>query len=210
MWLAYWSEEENQHKNKWIFFSVFSALGIASVIFMFFRICMLTKGVIKLGRDVHHDMVEKLIKAPINLFHETIPRGQIYNRLSKDLDQMNFSMWALGDLLISLFSVIGAFVLCGYYDPFSLLYMPIVFIAGYFVTRFYLRGSRPLTRISSISRSNRLQYSAGCSILQAGKMYCIFPGESLVTVRSQVTSRPLKPLGRSLETIDRSKKPRNR
>ena len=153
MWLAYWSEEENQHKNKWIFFSVFSALGIASVIFMFFRICMLTRGVIKLGRDVHHDMIEKLIKAPINLFHETIPRGQIYNRLSKDLDQMNFSMWALGDLLISLFSVIGAFVLCGYYDPFSLLYMPIVFIAGYFVTRFYLRGSRPLTRISSISRS---------------------------------------------------------
>ena len=153
LWLAYWSEEENQQKNKWIFFSVFSALGIASVIFMFFRICMLTRGVIKLGRDVHRDMVERLIKAPINLFHETIPRGQIYNRLSKDLDTMNFSMWALGDLLISLFSVIGAFVLCGVYDPFSLLYMPVVFILGYFVTRFYLRGSRPLTRISSISRS---------------------------------------------------------
>ena len=153
LWLAYWSKEENQQKNKWIFFSVFSALGIASVIFMFFRICMLTRGVIKLGRDVHRDMVERLIKAPINLFHETIPRGQIYNRLSKDLDTMNFSMWALGDLLISLFSVIGAFVLCGVYDPFSLLYMPVVFILGYFVTRFYLRGSRPLTRISSISRS---------------------------------------------------------
>ena len=28
MWLAYWSEEENQQKNKWIFFSVFSALDI--------------------------------------------------------------------------------------------------------------------------------------------------------------------------------------
>ena len=153
LWLAYWSKEENQHKNKWVFFSVFSALGIASIIFMFFRICMLTRGVIKLGREVHRDMVERLIKAPINLFHETIPRGQIYNRLSKDLDTMNFSMWALGDLLISLFSVIGAFVLCGIYDPYSLLYMPVVFIVGYFVTKFYLRGSRPLTRISSISRS---------------------------------------------------------
>ena len=120
---------------------------------MFFRICMLTKGVVKLGRDVHRDMVEKLIKAPINLFHETIPRGQIYNRLSKDLDTMNFSMWALGDFLISVLSVIGSFVLCGIYDPYSLLYMPFVFIIGYFVTKFYLQGSRPLTRISSISRS---------------------------------------------------------
>ena len=153
LWLAYWSKEENQTKNKWVFFSVFSILGIVSVVFMFFRICMLTKGIVKLGRDVHRDMVEKLIKAPINLFHETIPRGQIYNRLSKDLDTMNFSMMALGDFLISVLSVIGSFVLCGIYDPYSLLYMPFVFIIGYFVTKFYLQGSRPLTRISSISRS---------------------------------------------------------
>ena len=153
LWLAYWSKAENQTKNKWVFFSVFSSLGIVSVVFMFFRICMLTKGVVKLGRDVHRDMIDKLIKAPINLFHETIPRGQIYNRLSKDLDTMNFSMWALGDFLISLLSVVGSFVLCGIYDPYSLLYMPFVFIIGYFVTKFYLQGSRPLTRISSISRS---------------------------------------------------------
>ena len=153
LWLAYWSKAENQTKNKWVFFSVFSSLGIVSVVFMFFRICMLTKGVVKLGRDVHRDMIDKLIKAPINLFHETIPRGQIYNRLSKDLDTMNFSMWALGDFFISLLSVVGSFVLCGIYDPYSLLYMPFVFIIGYFVTKFYLQGSRPLTRISSISRS---------------------------------------------------------
>ena len=158
-WLAYWSEKDNQEKTeedpkyKWIFFSVFSALGLISVLFMFFRVWMLTRGVIRLGRTVHRDMIEKLIKAPINLFHETIPRGQIYNRLSKDLDTMNFSIFALGDLLISLLSVIGAFILCGYYDPTSLLYMPVVFVFGYFITKFYLGGSRPMTRIASISRS---------------------------------------------------------
>jgi ABC-type multidrug transport system fused ATPase/permease subunit len=159
LWLAYWSQEKNQNKSKeepkykWIFFSIFSGLGLLSVFFMFLRIIMLTKGVIRLGRTVHRDMVERLIKAPINLFHETVPRGQIYNRLSKDLDHMNFSMWSLGDLLTSLLSVIGSFVLCGIYDKYSLLYMPIVFIVGYYVTKFFLSGSRPLTRIASISRS---------------------------------------------------------
>ena len=159
LWLAYWSEEDNQKKSqkdsasKWIFFGIFSGLGLLSVFFMFLRIIMLTKGVIRLGRRVHRDMVERLIKAPINLFHETVPRGQIYNRLSKDLDHMNFSMWSFGDLLTSLLSVIGSFVLCGIYDQYSLLYMPIVFIVGYFVTTFFLKGSRPLTRIASISRS---------------------------------------------------------
>ena len=159
LWLAFWSEEENQKKSldnkkyKWIFFGIFSGLGLLSVFFMFLRIIMLTKGVIRLGRTVHRDMVERLIKAPINLFHETVPRGQIYNRLSKDLDHMNFSMWSFGDLLTSLLSVIGSFVLCGIYDKYSLLYMPVVFIVGYYVTTFFLSGSRPLTRIASISRS---------------------------------------------------------
>jgi len=159
LWLAYWSEDKNQERSKddpkykWIFFGIFSGLGLLSVFFMFLRIIMLTKGVVRLGRTVHRDMIERLIKAPINLFHETVPRGQIYNRLSKDLDHMNFSMWALGDLLISLLSVIGSFILCGIYDTYSLLYMPVVFIVGFFVTTFYLSGSRPLTRIASISRS---------------------------------------------------------
>jgi len=159
LWLAYWSEDKNQERSKddpkykWIFFGIFSGLGLLSVFFMFLRIIMLTKGVVRLGRTVHRDMIERLIKAPINLFHETVPRGQIYNRLSKDLDHMNFSMWALGDLLISLLSVIGSFILCGIYDTYSLLYMPIAFIVGFFVTTFYLSGSRPLTRIASISRS---------------------------------------------------------
>ena len=159
LWLAHWSEDENQEKSqkdkrlKWIFFGIFSGLGFLSVFFMFLRIIMLTKGVIRLGKTVHRDMIERLIKAPINLFHETVPRGQIYNRLSKDLDHMNFSMWAFGDLLTSLLTVLGAFVLCGIYDKLSLLYMPVVFIVGYFVTTFYLSGSRPLTRIASISRS---------------------------------------------------------
>ena len=102
LWLAYWSEDENQEKSKddpkykWIFFGIFSGLGLLSVFFMFLRIIMLTKGVVRLGRTVHRDMIERLIKAPINLFHETVPRGQIYNRLSKDLDHMNFSMCAFG------------------------------------------------------------------------------------------------------------------
>ena len=98
-------------------------------------------------------MIEKLIKAPINLFHEIIPRGQIYNRLSKDLDSLIDSMWNLGDILISLLSVITSFILCGIYDFYSLFYMPIVFIFGYFITSFFLYGSRPLTRMASISFS---------------------------------------------------------
>ena len=44
-------------------------------------------------------MIECLIKAPICTFHETIPKGQIFNRLSKDINEVdNNIMRSLTDL----------------------------------------------------------------------------------------------------------------
>ena len=159
LWLAYWSKPENQEesqnekKSKWIFFGVYCALNLSSVFFIFLRIYLLTVGIIRLGRYLHKDMIVKLVRAPINLFHETIPRGQIFNRLSKDLDSLNFSIFSVGDTLVCFLSCIGSFVLCAIYDIYSILYMPIVLFVGYFITKFYLIGSRPLTRLEAISRS---------------------------------------------------------
>jgi len=130
-----------------------SDLNLSSVFFIFLRIYLLTVGIIRLGRYLHKDMIIKLVRAPINLFHETIPRGQIFNRLSKDLDSLNFSIFSVGDTLVCFLSCIGSFVLCAIYDFFSILYMPIILVCGYFITRFYLIGSRPLTRLEAISRS---------------------------------------------------------
>ena len=159
LWLAFWSKPENQTKSendqnsKWIFYSIYCALNLASVIYIFLRIYLLTVGIIRLGRYLHKDMIVKLIRAPINLFHETIPRGQIFNRLSKDLDALNFSIFSVGDTLVCFLSCVGSFILCAIYDLYAICYMPIVFVIGYFITRFYLKGSRPLTRLEAISRS---------------------------------------------------------
>ena len=159
LWLAYWSlpenqeESQNDQKSKWIFFGVYCALNFSSVFFIFLRIYLLTVGIIRLGRYLHKDMIIKLVRAPINLFHETIPRGQIFNRLSKDLDALNFSIFSVGDTLVCFLSCVGSFVLCAIYDLYSIIYMPFVLVVGYFITRFYLKGSRPLTRLEAISRS---------------------------------------------------------
>ena len=159
LWLAFWSRPENQVESqnntdsKWIFYGVYCALSLFSVFFIFLRIFMLTRGIVRLGRYLHKDMIIKLVRAPINLFHEIIPRGQIFNRLSKDLDSLNMSVFTVGDTLVCFLASVGSFILCGIYDPISLLYMPIILILGFFITKFYLIGSRPLTRLEAISRS---------------------------------------------------------
>ena len=159
LWLAYWSLPENQEESqtnkdsKWIFYGIYCALSLFSVFFIFLRIFMLTRGIVRLGRYLHKDMIVKLVRAPINLFHEIIPRGQIFNRLSKDLDSLNMSVFSVGDTLVCFLASVGSFILVAIYDPLSILYMPIILILGFFITKFYLLGSRPLTRLEAISRS---------------------------------------------------------
>ena len=154
-WLAYRSKPENQKKTKekWNFFIIYTALGLGSIIFIFLRIYFLSKSSIKLTRNVHIDMIDKLIKAPINLFHETIPRGQIFNRLSKDLENLTFTFYTIGELLVGFFTILGALVLNSIFDIYSIIYIPLILIFGCFISKFYLIGARQLTRLEAISHS---------------------------------------------------------
>ena len=40
---------------------------------------------IRASRKIHQEMIDKLLKAPINLFFDMTPVGTIMNRFSKDL-----------------------------------------------------------------------------------------------------------------------------
>ena len=159
IWLAYWSSPKNQDiskndkKSKWTFFYVYCGLSASSVIFCLIYTALMAFGHLRLSRYLHKDMILHLVKAPINLFHDTIPRGQIYNRLTKDLDTCLFNYYPLKGTIDCLLKCLSSFILCAIYDIFSLIYMPFIFIFGYIITKFFLKGSRPLTRIEAISRS---------------------------------------------------------
>ena len=108
---------------------------------------------IHLARNLHRDMLVGLINSPINLFHETVPRGQIFNRLSGDLEDVLFTMFGVGSFLVEILSVFGVIILCSIYDKFSLIFIPFLSIFGFLLTRFYLNGQRPLSRLEKISKS---------------------------------------------------------
>jgi ABC-type multidrug transport system fused ATPase/permease subunit len=143
LWLAYWSSPENQdiskndEKSKWVFFFVYCGLSVSSVIFGLIYTSLLAFGHLRLSRYLHKDMILHLVKAPINLFHDTIPRGQIYNRLTKDLDTCLFNYYSLKGTIDCLLRCISSFILCAIYDIYSLIYMPFIFIFGYIITKFF-------------------------------------------------------------------------
>ena len=72
----------NLKKNFLIFFRI--SLG---TIFLNFVIRFITTRITLYSmKVVHRKMIYRLIKAPINLFHDVVPVGQILNRLTHDIE----------------------------------------------------------------------------------------------------------------------------
>ena len=156
LWLSYWSKDENREKKKktkWEYFGIYSLLSGGNIFFIFLRDFLLVLGMMKFQRNLHFDMLNKLIKAPINLFYDIIPEGQIMNRFSKDIDNLISSIFIIGYIFKDLLSSIGALINCGIYDLNSFIAIPIFTVLGIIISIFYLRGSRALSRMEAISRS---------------------------------------------------------
>jgi len=63
--------------------------GAATGIFVFFRALILVLGAYRSSRILQREMLNKVLSAPINLYYDVTPIGQILNRFSKDLDVLD-------------------------------------------------------------------------------------------------------------------------
>ena len=129
-------------------------MNISGGIFVIFRLIILYKGSVRVSKCIHDGMINKLIRAPINLYHDTVPKGQILNRLSKDLGLVDmFLFWDYHLVTADFFTILGAIVICSIFMYYSIIMFPLIFYIGVRLIRFYIKASRDLSRLESISKS---------------------------------------------------------
>jgi len=87
-------------------------------------------------------------------FFDTTPVGRILNRFSKDIYTIDESLpRTVGFFLVMVFSSIGIMVVIAIVTPFFLCtFIPLGFIY-HFIQQYYIRSSREIKRLDSISRS---------------------------------------------------------
>ena len=153
LWLGYWTEHQSQSKNMFYFF-IFTLFGIVGCAFTYCKLKVQSNSNIQASRSIHKEMVESLIKAPIPTFHETVPKGQILNRFSSDINSIDRGgLNHLMNILSTLISFVTCIGICGYYEPYSLLTIPLILFIGQKISTFYRNSSRELQRIESGKRS---------------------------------------------------------
>ena len=153
LWLGYWTENQDQSKNTF-YFLIFSLFGVAGCAFTYCKLRVQANCNIRTSRTLHKEMVESLIRAPIPTFHETVPKGQILNRFSSDINSVDRGgMDSFLNILSTAISFVTCIGICGYYEKYSLLTIPVILCAGVKITTFYRNSSRELQRMESGKRS---------------------------------------------------------
>jgi ATP-binding cassette subfamily C (CFTR/MRP) protein 2 len=138
-----------------ICFWKYTLFATSTSIWVILRIIILTRGSLNCSKVLHSQIINNMIHAPINLFHDIVPKGQILNRLNKDMFNVDANiMYSYENVLVYFFGFLGAVALCSIIEIWSLVFMPFIVITGWLTARYYLRASRDLSRIDGIVRSS--------------------------------------------------------
>ena len=141
--------ETNLQKN----FSDYLKVSFSSIFLNFLVEFIVTTITINSLRKLHEDMVYKLVRAPINLFHDIVPIGQILNRLTKDIQPVQGIIRRVNHFIRIVFSLITSIGLCYIYNKITLFTSPLLVIICFLITKYYIGAARNLIRLRKISFS---------------------------------------------------------
>jgi ATP-binding cassette subfamily C (CFTR/MRP) protein 1 len=175
VWLKHWSEVNTKlgfNPNVTYYLGVYFLLGIGYSAAVLCQTCIMWIFCsIQGSRKLHNDMAVSVLRAPMSFF-ETTPIGRILNRFSSDIYKIDevlsrvFSMFFSNSVKV-LFTI-GVIVYSTW--QFLFLIVPLLILYGYY-QQYYLRTSRELRRLDSISRSpifaNFQESLSGVSIIRA-------------------------------------------
>ncbi|CAK8671759.1 unnamed protein product [Clavelina lepadiformis] len=157
IWLADWTNDAKdpaKAQNSTSFrLAIYGVIGASKTIFVLSSSFAVTYGSVAASTLLHSKMLSNLLKAPMSFF-DTTPLGRIVNRFSKDIYLIDEVVpRSLSSFLRTFFMTLSTFVVIIYSTPiFATVVLPIL-ILYWFVQRFYVRSSRQLKRLESISRS---------------------------------------------------------
>jgi len=106
------------------------------------------------ARNFHNNIFKAVLRAPVNLFFDVTPTGEILNRFAADLDHVDKDLPDHGQQFLqnSLY-VVAAVVVCALSSVYFLIVLVPIFAIYALTQSYYRRSSRELKRLEGITRS---------------------------------------------------------
>ena len=160
IYLANWSEkiEINNEDENIYHFMIYTLYGIACIFSLFLKEFLISKMNYNLSKNFHDVMLQNVIDAPINKYHDITPFGQIMNKFTIDLDKCVLFFRHFSATLKFICTLIGSLMVCISSNLYVLFFLPFIFFCGYKISVYYAPAGRDILRIESIDRSPLLSF----------------------------------------------------
>ena len=132
---------------------IFTILSLISILGVILRQILMEDGLIKYNIKMHSTLIDKLIHASLNLFHNITPKGKIYNLLIKDLEDSSSLNSIIGKYLRNIFQILASIFMCITFNKWAIILIVVLFYIEYLITLFYLPSSKEINNLEANSRT---------------------------------------------------------
>ena len=148
-------DDENQIKKEdnYKFFIKYSLILFAGIVIQMIKEFLVAYSNYIGTKSLHEKMIYSIIHAPINLFHDIVPIGQILNRLIHDLELSQEIIWKFNTILISIIGIIISFYVCFMENKETIYAAPVIIVLAALLLFYFISAGRDLNRLDGTSRS---------------------------------------------------------
>ncbi|OWZ04894.1 Multidrug resistance protein ABC transporter, partial [Phytophthora megakarya] len=120
----------------------------------FGRALMIIESCVRSSQNMHDELFRRVLRAPVTRYFDVTPMGQILNRFSNDLDQMDSILPQEYQTLLQNASLaFGALVVSAFASYWiGVAYIPI-FLIFLYIGKYFKKSSREIKRLEGITRS---------------------------------------------------------
>ncbi|CAF1554367.1 unnamed protein product [Rotaria sp. Silwood1] len=152
-WLALWSSKDKTEQRSSFYAHIYLGVIIATLFIALIRVGFSFYIMLRGSTYLHNRMLKGILYTSLRFF-ESNPSGRILNRASKDQQVLDESLpLTLIDTIQYLLMTLGSIIIIGMNNPWVLLILILLVPTVLWLRRFYMRSSRQLKRLESVTRS---------------------------------------------------------
>ncbi|KAF9912167.1 hypothetical protein EC991_000577 [Linnemannia zychae] len=160
IWLKYWVTNTGSGSLTLAgYLGIYAAFIVAFVLLSaLVTYSAMVLAIVRAARRLHERLLNKVLRLPMSFF-DTTPLGRIVNRFSSDILSVDELIpWNAFHSVICTFSVLATIIVIALNTPIFLAVVPFLVLIYGFVQAYYVRSSRALKRIDSVSKSPIYQH----------------------------------------------------
>ena len=145
-----WSDTKYaKEKNLFIYYLLTKLL---SIIFVFGKSYLIVYALITFNKNIHITLLNRLLRAPINLFHNIVSKSHIINRFSKDIGNSIKYFWSLNSIIVVLFHITNGLFIASFLFWKIIFIIPILIFSDYFLYKYYIKSAKGLNLLEIQTR----------------------------------------------------------